>query len=30
MVDNGTEPYRILTWRDDVEDAPVATRAVLR
>lgn len=21
LLDNGTEPYRILTWRDDVDDA---------
>jgi len=22
LTDNGTEPYRILTWRDDVDDVP--------
>lgn len=27
LTDNGTEPYRILTWRDDVEDAPGDARA---
>ena len=28
LTDNGTEPYRILTWRDDVDDAPAAARAM--
>ena len=31
ILDSGTEPYRVLTWRDDVDDAPaersrIATR----
>ena len=21
LLDNGTEPYRVLTWRDDIDDA---------
>ena len=24
MLDNGSEPYRILTWRDDMDDTPSA------
>jgi general secretion pathway protein K len=27
MLDSGAEPYRVLTWRDDVEDAPPGARA---
>jgi general secretion pathway protein K len=27
LTDNGTEPYRILTWRDEVDDAPGDARA---
>jgi general secretion pathway protein K len=27
LTDNGTEPYRILTWRDDIDDAQVDARA---
>ena len=26
LLDSGTEPYRILTWRDDIDDAPATTR----
>jgi hypothetical protein len=22
ILDSGTEPYRILTWRDDMDDTP--------
>ncbi len=22
LLDSGVEPYRILTWRDDIDDAP--------
>ena len=28
LTDNGTEPYRVLTWRDDVDDAPGDARAM--
>lgn len=28
LTDNGTEPYRVLTWRDDVDDAPSDARAM--
>jgi len=24
ILDSGTEPYRILTWRDDMDDTPGA------
>jgi general secretion pathway protein K len=27
LTDNGTEPYRILTWRDDIDDAQTDARA---
>ena len=27
ILDNGTEPYRILTWRDDMDDTPGARMA---
>ena len=29
ILDSGAEPYRVLTWRDDIEDAPRG-RTVLR
>lgn len=28
LLDNGTEPYRVLTWRDDADDAPGDARAM--
>ena len=31
MLDSGTEPYRVLTWRDDIDDAPAdRNRTTLR
>jgi general secretion pathway protein K len=24
IIDNGTEPYRVLTWRDDMDDTPAS------
>jgi general secretion pathway protein K len=27
LTDNGTEPYRILTWRDDIDDAQTDAQA---
>jgi hypothetical protein len=27
LTDNGTEPYRILTWRDDIDDQQTDARA---
>ena len=26
LLDNGTDPYRILTWRDDMDDTPASAR----
>jgi general secretion pathway protein K len=28
LTDDGTEPYRVLTWRDDVDDTPGGARAM--
>jgi general secretion pathway protein K len=28
LTDNGTEPYRILTWRDDIDDAQTDAQAI--
>ena len=31
ILDSGTEPYRVLTWRDDIDDAPAErSRTALR
>ena len=26
ILDNGTDPYRVLTWRDDIDDSPAEPR----
>jgi general secretion pathway protein K len=30
LLDSGTEPYRVLTWRDDIDGAPVDARVAAR